>query len=78
MAKKRVKGVVVSNKMDKTVVVSVNTTLRHPRYDKVVKRKKRYYAHTEGSHQVGDEVTIEQSRPISKLKRWVCVSAKTA
>lgn len=64
-------GTVVSNKMDKTVVVSVTRTVRHPVYDKVVKIRKRYYAHDEsGSHNVGDHVTIMETKPISKLKRW--------
>ncbi len=69
--KKRTKqGVVVSNKMDKTIVVRVERTLRHPRYQKVISRSKRYYAHSEGDHKVGDSVEIMETRPLSKLKRW--------
>lgn len=64
-------GVVVSNKMQKTVTVKVERTLRHPVYEKVVTRAKKYYAHTENNDiQVGQKVRIVETRPISKLKRW--------
>lgn len=63
-------GVVVSNKMQKTVVVKVNRTIRHPLYDKIVTRSKKYYAHHEAPLQIGDEVKIIETRPMSKLKRW--------
>ncbi len=65
-------GVVVSNKMDKTVVVRVERSYRHTLYGKVIKESKRYYAHDEGASalNVGDEVTIVECRPMSKLKRW--------
>ena len=64
-------GVVVSNKMDKTIVVRVETTLRHPQYGKVVQRASKFYAHDESNTaSEGDTVTIEESRPFSKLKRW--------
>ena len=70
--RKERKGVVVSLKMAKTVIVSVERTFRHPVYDKVIKSAKKYYAHDEESHalKVGDQVTIVECRPISKLKRW--------
>lgn len=65
------KGIVVSNKMEKTVVVSVERVVRHPIYDKIVKRAKKYYAHHEGQPlEVGQEVTIVETRPISKTKCW--------
>lgn len=65
------KGVVVSNKMQKTVVVKVDRTIRHPVYGKVVTRSKKYYAHNEAEPlKVGDEVQIMETRPLSKLKRW--------
>jgi small subunit ribosomal protein S17 len=65
------KGVVLSNKMQKTVVVRVERTCRHPRYSKVITRAKKYYAHDEsGLLQVGDQVTIMETRPLSKLKHW--------
>lgn len=70
--RKSQKGIVVSNKMQKTVVVKVERTFRHPQYGKVVTRAKKFYAHHEGavSLQVGDEVRIVETRPLSKLKRW--------
>lgn len=69
--RKRQQGVVVSDKMENTVVVRVTRTLRHPRYEKVISRHKKYYAHDEsGKLKVGDKVTIVECRPISKLKRW--------
>lgn len=65
------KGLVISNKMDKTAVVRVTRTIRHPRYKKVISRYKKYYAHDENNQaQIGQEVTIVETRPISKLKRW--------
>ncbi len=64
-------GVVVSNKMQKTVTVKVERTIRHPIYSKVVTRAKKYYAHHENPDiQVGQKVRIVETRPISKLKRW--------
>ncbi len=70
------KGIVVSNKMQKTVVVKVNRTFQHPQYGKVVTRSKKYYAHYENETplQVGDEVQIMETRPLSKLKRWRVVA----
>ncbi len=70
-ARKVRQGTVVSDRMDKTVVVSVERTLAHPLYGKRVSRRKRYYAHDqENEYQVGDVVRIEETRPLSKLKRW--------
>jgi small subunit ribosomal protein S17 len=65
-------GIIVSNKMNKTVVVLVERTFRHPIYNKVVKGNKKYYAHDEeaSSRNQGDRVMIMECRPISKLKRW--------
>ena len=64
-------GVVVSDKMDKTVVVQVTRRLRHPIYGKVVKKRPKFYAHDErGICGAGDTVKIEETRPLSKLKRW--------
>lgn len=65
-------GVVVSSKADKTAVVRVERTYRDPRYGKVLRTSKKYYAHDEQSKTLkeGDIVTIVESRPISKLKRW--------
>ena len=73
-AKKRVTkvGVVVSDKMDKTVVVAVENRRRHPLYRKTVTRTRKFHAHDELNEcATGDVVRIEESRPRSKLKRWV-------
>ena len=68
-------GVVVSNKMQKTVTVRVTRTIRHPEFDKVVSRGKKYYAHVEDQDiQVGQRVKIIETRPLSKLKRWRVLS----
>jgi small subunit ribosomal protein S17 len=70
--RKRLVGNVVSDKMDKTVVVSVERRVRHPRYGKVVRRVKKYKAHDEeNTCRVGDLVRIVESRPLSREKRWV-------
>lgn len=72
--RKEKSGVVLSDKMDKTVVVNVETTFRHPRYQKVITRGKKYYAHDESNTlKVGDQVIIKECRPFSKLKRWLVV-----
>lgn len=64
-------GVVVSNKMDKTVVVEVERVMRHPHFGKVVRRRKKYYAHDESNEcQIGELVTIVETRPLSKSKCW--------
>lgn len=71
------KGVVVSNKMQKTVVVKVERTIRHDRYDKVITRSKKYYAHDEANTaREGDVVLIMEARPMSKLKRWRVVEVE--
>ena len=65
------KGIVVSNKMAKTIVVTVHTYKTHPKYKKRFRVSKKYYAHDEkGAYKTGDEVTIYETRPLSKLKRW--------
>lgn len=64
-------GVVVSDKMDKTVVVLVNRLIKHPLYKKYVRRRAKFMAHDEqNSARMGDTVEIIQSRPLSRLKRW--------
>ena len=64
-------GVVVGDKMDKTVVVKVERKVLHPMYQKYIKRSSRFHAHDETNEcRVGDRVQIEESRPLSKLKRW--------
>ncbi len=64
-------GAVVSDRMDKTIVVSVERRFAHPLYGKQVKRHKKYYAHDEdNAARVGDVVRIMETRPLSKKKRW--------
>jgi small subunit ribosomal protein S17 len=72
MPKRILQGVVVSDKNDKTVVVNVERRFSHPVLQKTVRRSKKYKAHDEANaHKVGDIVSIEESAPISKDKRWV-------
>ena len=69
-----IEGVVVSDKMDKTIVVEVGRTLKHPRYGKYMKRTSKMHAHDEeNSGHVGDKVRIQMSKPISKMKTWKLV-----
>jgi small subunit ribosomal protein S17 len=64
-------GVVVSDKMTKTRVVAIERVYRHPRYERVITRSKRLKAHDEtNASKVGDRVLIEETRPLSKDKRW--------
>ena len=76
--RKKREGLVISNKMDKTVVVAVVSQVKHPGYGKYVRRTSRYYAHDEASIcGVGDRVRIVETRPLSKLKRWRVESVLT-
>ncbi len=71
MARNQLKGIVVSDKMDKTVVVEVESVKKHPVYTKRYKFHKKYKAHDEkNEYKINDKVTIEESRPISKGKKW--------
>ncbi|MFN9664366.1 MAG: 30S ribosomal protein S17, partial [Akkermansiaceae bacterium] len=64
-------GVVISNKMEKTLVVEHVARVPHPKFNKIVKRSKKYYVHDENSEaRIGDRVRITETRPLSKLKRW--------
>ncbi len=64
-------GVVISNKMGKTVTVRVTRKMRHQKYGKVIERSKKYYAHDEtDALEVGQKVRIMETRPLAKLKRW--------
>ncbi len=77
MPKRVMQGVVVSDKNAKTVVVKVERRYTHPLLKKTVRRSKKFHAHDEAdTHKVGDVVWIEESRPISKNKRWVVVDRK--
>ena len=72
--RRRMTGVVTSNKMTKTVVVEITRSYRHPLYKKVVHSSKRVKAHDELDCQIGDEVKIVASKPISREKHWVVES----
>ena len=75
---KNVTGQVVSSTMDKTIVVSAERFVKHPRYGKYIKKSTKYKAHDEANTaRVGDKVTIEEARPISKTKRWKLVTILT-
>jgi small subunit ribosomal protein S17 len=72
--RRQVRGRVVSDKMDKTVVVAVERTVKHPRYRKYVTRVRTFKAHDENNAcKVDDLVVIEESRPLSRTKRWTVV-----
>jgi small subunit ribosomal protein S17 len=74
MAVKQRIGLVVSDKMDKTIVVAVENRAPHPKYRKIVVRTKRFKAHDEENKcQVGDRVRIQETRPLSRTKRWEVV-----
>ncbi len=74
-SRRRLQGVVVSDKMDKTIVVRVETTKRHPLYGKVIRTYKKYMAHDETNQiKEGTVVQIVESRPISRRKRWAVES----
>ena len=69
--KKKLVGIVTSDKMDKTVVVKVDTLVKHPVYGKYLKRSEKYKAHDEkNTCVVGDKVLISEARPLSRDKRW--------
>jgi small subunit ribosomal protein S17 len=71
-------GVVVSDKMDRTIVVKVTTRKRHPKYQKVMNVSRKYYVHDENNaYKNGDEVAFVATRPISKLKCWKVSNPKS-
>ena len=79
MPKRVLQGVVVSDKQDKTVVVKVERRFTHPVMKKTVRRTKNYHAHDENNvAKVGDQVSIEESKPLSKLKTWVLLDQAKA
>ena len=79
MPKRILQGVVVSDKQDKTVVVSIERQVMHPVYKKFVKKSKKFAAHDENNqYKVGDRVSIEECRPISKNKSWTVISSDNA
>ncbi len=70
MPKRKLTGTIISNKMQKTVVVLVESRKEHPKYKKMVKSHKKYKAHAEEAFLEGDRVVIEECRPLSKEKKW--------
>nr|YP_010336757.1 ribosomal protein S17 [Stylonema alsidii]UNJ15163.1 ribosomal protein S17 [Stylonema alsidii] len=72
MATKERVGIVVSNKMCKTLVIAVESRVLHPKYKKIMVRTKRYKAHVEqeSNYKLGDTVRIQETRPLSRTKRW--------
>ena len=76
--RKQREGIVVSDAMDKTVVVSAERRITHPVYGKILRRSKKYYVHDEKNEaKKGDKVVIAETRPLSKTKRWRLVSVTT-
>jgi small subunit ribosomal protein S17 len=72
--KRTLVGRVVSDKMDKTVTVLIERRVKHPIYDKIIVRSKKYHAHNDGNQaKAGDLVEIQEARPISKTKSWAVV-----
>jgi small subunit ribosomal protein S17 len=64
-------GRVISNRMNKTIVVAVERRFRHPRYVKIIRRTSKLYAHDDKNQcQIGDKVKVAETRPLSRLKRW--------
>jgi small subunit ribosomal protein S17 len=79
MPKRLLQGIVVSDKADKTVVVNVERRFTHPILKKTVRRTKKYQAHDpDNRFKIGDRVVIQESKPISKTKRWVVIEGTAA
>ncbi len=75
MPKRVLSGVVVSSKSDKTITVNVTRRIKHKLYKKIIRQTKKYHAHDENNEfSIGDTVSIIESKPISKLKKWVVVT----
>ncbi len=76
MPKRQLKGTVVSDKMDKTILVEVESMKKHPKYKKRYKSHKKYKSHDENNEfKVGDKVIIEETKPMSRDKRWIVVTS---
>tara|TARA_B100000989_G_C19416562_1_gene416708 strand:+ start:194 stop:451 length:258 start_codon:yes stop_codon:yes gene_type:complete len=75
MPKRILSGVVVSSNANKTIVVNVTRRIKHKLYKKIIRRSKKYHAHDENNEfNIGDTVSIIESKPLSKLKKWTVVS----
>ena len=78
MPKRLLNGKVISSNSNKTIVVEVIRRVKHKLYKKIIKKAKKYHAHDEeNSYHLGDFVTIQESKPISKMKRWVVIKENT-
>ena len=79
MPRRLLSGKVISSNSNKTVVVEVIRRVKHKLYKKIIKKAKKYHVHNENnSYKSGDFVTIQESKPISKLKRWVVINELTS
>jgi len=79
MPKRLLSGKVVSSKNNKSIVVEVTRRSKHKLYKKIIKRAKRYHAHDEDNiYKIGDNVTIQESRPISKMKSWITCNSNSS
>ena len=75
MSKKKLKGTIVSDATQKTVVVLINRFIKHPKYGKYIRKSKKYKAHNgKGQYKTGDKVVIQECRPISKDKKFEVLS----
>ena len=78
MPRRLLSGRVVSSNSNRTIVVEVIRRVKHKLYKKIIKKAKKYHAHDEeNSYHLGDFVTIQESKPISKMKRWVVINENT-
>ena len=78
MPKRILSGVVVSSNSNKTIIVDVTRRIKHKLYKKIIRQTKKYHAHDENNEfNVGDTVSIIESRPISKLKKWTVISSNS-
>tara|TARA_B100001123_G_C14595491_1_gene743738 strand:+ start:224 stop:490 length:267 start_codon:yes stop_codon:yes gene_type:complete len=78
MPKRLLSGIVVSSNSNKTIVVEVTRRVKHKLYKKIIKRAKKYHAHDEkNNYKKGDTVTIQETKPISKLKNWIVYEANS-
>ena len=75
MPKRILRGIVVSDKADKTITVKVNRKVKHPVYKKYINRSKKYSVHDENNkYKLGEIVSIQENKPISKTKRWIVIN----
>ena len=78
MPKRLLSGKVVSSKSNKSIVVEVTRRVKHKLYKKIIKRVKRYHAHDEANvYKIGDNVTIQETKPISKMKSWITYNSSS-